>query len=123
MPVRKGLEVDRRVGIALSALTPAQRGAVERALQSPQRFAAHVANSANVKHIEGGDPPLYYLRVTPKLRLVYEDRPSGFRVVDLVDRATVARFAGKQSKKSKKLPVSGLTGQSGSPKTATDKVG
>ena len=60
MAGKRGLDIDRRVGIAMSVLTSGQRGAVGRILQSPQRFAAHVANPANVKAIKGGDPQLYY---------------------------------------------------------------
>ncbi len=78
MPGKKGLDVDRRVGIALGALAHGQRLVVSRILQSTRRFAASVANEANVKTINGGDPPLYSLRVTPELRLVYEKSGNGF---------------------------------------------
>jgi len=121
---KKGLDVDRRVGIALGALAPGQRLAVSRVLQSPQSFAAHVAHKGNVKAIKGGDPKLYYLRVTPNLRLVSEKSDEGIRVVDLVDRATVARFSAGKAKKNKTTEASdsGLKGQPGAPKISAAKA-
>jgi hypothetical protein len=121
MPGEKGLDVDRRVGIALGALAHGQRLVVGRILQSTRRFAASVANEANVKTINGGDPPLYSLRVTPELRLVYEKSGNGFRVVDLVDRATIERFSAEKARK--KASSRGLKGSPGAPKVPSRKVG
>ena len=88
-------------------------------------FAAHVANPANVKAIKGGDPQFYYLRVTPRLRLVYQKDKKGIRVVDLVDQATVARFSADEPKanKNKKPTGVGLRAQTPLPKTSKSKVG
>ncbi len=124
VPEKKGLHVDRRVGIAMGALSPGQRLEVSRVLQSPQSFASHVAHQGNVKAIKGGDPQLYYLRVTPDLRLVFEKSDKGIRVVDLVDRATVARFSADKVKRDKQTEASdsGLKGQRRAPKIAPAKA-
>ncbi len=121
MAGKKGLEVDRRVGIALGALAPGQRLVVGHVLQSPQSFKTYVDHHREVKLIKDGDPQLHFLRVTPKIGLVYERSAEGFRVVDLVERATVDRFTSKKAKK--KTPKGGLKGQSGAPKAPTGKVG
>ena len=109
------------MGLPWSALAPSQRLIIDRILQSPQHFAATVANQANVKPIRDGDPQLYSLRATPKLRLVYEKSGKGFRVLDLIDRATMERFSAEKAKK--KMPGRGLKGQSGAPKVASRKIG
>ncbi len=74
-----------------------------------------------MKTINGGDPPLYSLRVTPELRLVYEKSGKGFRVVDLVDQATIARFSTEKSRK--KASSRGLKGSTGAPKVPVREVG
>ncbi|APW62146.1 hypothetical protein [Paludisphaera borealis] len=117
MSSKKRLEVDRRVGIALSALSSSQREAVDRVLHSPQRFATHVASSADVRLVKDGEPRLYCLRVTPNLRLFYEEGDEGFRVVDLVDRATLKRFSPTWAEKA---PAGGAAGRS---KAVKKKVG
>ena len=94
---------------------------IGRILQSPQHFAASVANQANVKTIQDGDPQLYSLQATPKFTLVYELNGAGFRVVDLIDRATIERFSVEKAKK--KTPGRGPKGPAGAPKVPSRKAG
>src|SRR5262245_33865855 len=101
----KDLEVDRRVGIAMSVLPPSQRNAVQRVIDSPQSFAQATRRPGSVRHLHTSGQPLYLMRVSPKLRLVYTMVGETPYVVDLVEGATLARFAhrksGKVAKKAK----------------------
>lgn len=97
MPAKKELEIDRRVGIALDALTPGERLVINELLRSPERFATLAADPANVGSIEDAEPQLFTLRVAPRLRLVYERTAEAFRVVDLVDPEMIGRFSEARS--------------------------
>jgi len=93
MPYTKVLSIDRRVGIATTALTPAQRAAVSRVLHSPQSFAALASDESRVGRIKNPAQDLYTLRITPSIRLIYTKTADGVQVLDLVERATLDRFA------------------------------
>jgi hypothetical protein len=107
MAKTKGLEVDRRVGIALSVLPPVQKQAVERVIHSPQSFATAVAERGRVQQMATSGQPLYKMRVSPSLRLIYTMVGDTVYVVDVVERATLKRFAGaKAGKKAKRAQFS-----------------
>ena len=91
----KGLEIDRRVGIALSVLSPSQRHAVGRLIRSPQDFE-RATLCGRVRQLHTSGQPLYMLRVSPTLRLVYTLVGETVYIVDLVERATLDRFAARK---------------------------
>ncbi len=93
MPHSKELSIDRRVGIATTALAPAQRAAVSRVLHSPQSFAALASDSSRVGRIKDPTQDLYTLRITPSILLIFTKTAEGVQVLDLVERATLDRFA------------------------------
>lgn len=92
----KGLEVDRRVGIALSVLPPLQKQAVQRVIQSPQSFASAAAKPGRVQQIATSGQALYKMRVSPSLRLIYTMVGDTVYVVDVVERATLNHFAARK---------------------------
>ena len=98
MAKTKGLEVDRRVGIALSVLPPSQRTAVERIMRSrvlhPRRLRAW-----RVQQMPTSGQPLFMMRVSPGLRLIYTTVGDTVYVVDLVERATLNYFAARENAK------------------------
>jgi hypothetical protein len=98
----KGLEVDRRVGIAMSVLAPSQRSAVERVIESPQGFIHSADRPGRVKVLNASGQPLYMMRVSPTLRLVYTFVGETVYILDLVERATLERFS--LSKAAKNAP-------------------
>lgn len=89
----KGLEVDRRVGIALSVLQPAQKAAVERIVRSPQAFARAATSAGRVEPLPASGQPLYMMNVSPELRLVFTKIGDTVHVIDLVEQATLDHFA------------------------------
>ncbi len=106
MAKAKGLEVDRRVGIALSVLPSAQKHAVERVIRSPQSFATAAAMPGRVQQMATSGQPLFKMRVSPSLRLIYTMVGDTVYVVDVVERATLKHFASrKTAKKAAKAQV------------------
>ena len=106
MAKTKGLEVDRRVGIALSVLPTVQKHAVERVIRSPQSFATAAAVPGRVQQMATSGQPLYKMRVSPSLRLIYTMVGDTVYVVDVVERATLDHFAAKKNaRKSAKAPA------------------
>jgi hypothetical protein len=113
----KGLEVDRRVGIALSVLPRSQRSAVERVIESPQAFIDVADRPGQVHVLHTSGQQLYMMRVTPTLRLVYTFVGETVHVLDLVERATLDRFSpGNAAKGSTKRK-----GTKGRPKSGSQK--
>lgn len=106
MAKAKRLEVDRRVGIALSVLPWVQKHSVERVIRSPQSFATAAAMPGRVQQMATSGQPLYKMRVSPSLRLIYTMIGDTVYVVDVVERATLNHFAGrKAAKKATKAQV------------------
>jgi hypothetical protein len=106
MAKAKGLEIDRRVGIALSVIPQAQKVAVERLLRSAQSFANGAAIPGRVRMMRTSGQPLYMMRVSPSLRLIYTLVGDTVYVLDVVERATLDRFAlSKSAKKAAKAKV------------------
>jgi hypothetical protein len=96
MAKAKGLEVDRRVGIALSVLPSVQKHAVERVIQSPRSFATAAAVPGRVQQIATSGQPLYKMWISRSLRLIYTMVGDTVYVVDVVERATLKHFASRK---------------------------
>ncbi len=99
MAKTKGLEVDRRVGIALSVLPSFQKHAVERVIRSPRSFETAAAMPGRVQQMATSGQPLYKMRVSPSLHLFYTMVGDTIYVVDVVERATLNHFAGRKAAK------------------------
>jgi hypothetical protein len=97
MAKAKGLEVDRRVGIALSVLPSVQKHAVERVIQSPRSFATAAAVPGRVQQIATSGQPLYKMWISRSLRLIYTMVGDTVYVVDVVERATLKHFASRKA--------------------------
>jgi hypothetical protein len=91
----KGLDVDRRVGIAMDALAPSERRAVGRVLASPKLFERIAAAPGKVRKIKASEQ-LYTLEVTPSLRLVFRETPEGTEVLDLIGREALNRLTSRR---------------------------
>jgi hypothetical protein len=96
----------------MSVLTPAQRSAITRVLESPQSFAAFASDSSRLGRIENPEQDLRTMRVTPSIRLIFTKTAEGVQVLDLVERSTLNRFTAKGAKKESRERVP-------TPKTAT----
>jgi hypothetical protein len=97
MAKAKALEVDRRVGIALSVLPPSQKAAVKRIMRSPQTFTRAAAAPGRVQQMRVSGQPLFMMRVSPGLRVIYTTFGDTVYVVDVVQRATMTHFAARKA--------------------------
>jgi mRNA-degrading endonuclease RelE of RelBE toxin-antitoxin system len=85
---KKGIEIDRRVGIALSVLPKTQQAAFERIVRSPESFSRFASMTGRVRQLRATGSPYYALRITPSLRLIYTMVGETVYVLDLVEQAT-----------------------------------
>jgi len=58
-----------------------------------QSFAALASDSSRVGRIKNPAQDLYTLRITPSIRLIFTKTADGVQVLDLVEQATLDRFA------------------------------
>lgn len=119
MSTSKGLEVDRRVGIALSVLPAPQKHAVEKVIRSPKTFATAAAQPGRVQQLATSGQPLYKMRVSPSLRLIYTMVGDTVYVVDVVERATLDYFSGR---KAVKKAVARVKAMKSTPKASVNKA-
>jgi hypothetical protein len=89
MAAKNGLIVDRRVSIALDALSSQQRKIVQNMIVSKDRFLTHLSNPQRVKTLSTKQP-LYSVSVSPDLRLIYTCPGDDIVVMDLVNKANIA---------------------------------
>jgi hypothetical protein len=114
----KKFNIDRRVGIAISALSPTQQAAVSRVLQSAQSFATFAADSRRVGSVKNPAQNLYTLRISPSIRLIFTKTADGVEVLDLVERATLNRFAVKGDNEGSQAKTAREKLKSSSPEAA-----
>jgi hypothetical protein len=122
MARKKGLEVDRRVGIALSVLPTVQKHAVERVIRSPQSFATAASIPGRVQQMATSGQPLYKMRVSPSLRLIYTMVGDTVYVVDVVERATLNHFAARKNAEKIAKPLAKKRGPKAAARKASDPV-
>jgi hypothetical protein len=96
----KNLEIDRRVNIAMSVLSSSQKAMIAKIIRSPQAFAAFAAVPRRVQQMRITGQPLYMMKVSRSLRLIYTTIGETISVVDLVERATLNHFAVQKATKT-----------------------
>jgi hypothetical protein len=96
----KGIEVDRRVRIAMSSLPPAQRAAVEQVMSSPESFTHAISAPGQSQIMRTSGQPLYKMRVASNLRLIYTIVGDTYHVLDVVEKATLNHFAAPKAAKA-----------------------
>jgi hypothetical protein len=86
------LTVHRRAIMALETFSAVERAKVERALralQDPSAAARVRARSARLSTPE----PIYIMRVSPSIRIIFRRTQGGIQVLDAVRRETLDSFA------------------------------
>jgi hypothetical protein len=72
---------------------------------SPRAFSRSATQPGRVRPLHASGQPLYIMRVSPTLRLVYTLVGDTVYVVDLVQRATLERFAVRKAARRKAFKV------------------
>lgn len=98
MATKKGFQIDRRVGIALDALSPSQKAALRPVLQNREGFVAHAKRPGVTKKLSASKP-LYLMRAGGGMRIIYTVQDENIVVQDIMRKATMDHFVKKRSSK------------------------
>jgi mRNA-degrading endonuclease RelE of RelBE toxin-antitoxin system len=99
MAIKKGFQIDRRVGIAMDALSPAQKAALKLVLQNKEGFVAH-SNRPGVTKKLSASKPLYSMRAGGGMRIIFTVQDENIVVRDIMRKATLDQFVTKRSGKA-----------------------
>jgi mRNA-degrading endonuclease RelE of RelBE toxin-antitoxin system len=103
MSTKKDFQIDRRVGIALDALSPSQKAALKPVLQSREGFVAHAKRPGVSKKVSPSKP-LYVMRVGGGMRIIYTVKEDEAIVVqDLMRKPTIDHFVSRKRSKAQSL--------------------
>jgi len=97
MASKRDFQVDRRVAIAIDAMTPSQKAALQPVLHDKQRFIAHASRTGMSRKISD-TKPLYQMNAGKGLRVFYSQVDGNIVVLDVMRKTTMDRFATKKSK-------------------------
>jgi hypothetical protein len=92
-------QIDRRVAIAMDALTVGQRAALESVLCSRERFVAHASGPGRSEKLSS-KKPLYKMRAGQGLRVFYSLVDDNIVVLDVMRKATMDRLGTKRKSKA-----------------------
>lgn len=99
MATENEIRVDRRVAIAMDALSPGQQAAIKPVLQSKERFLAYAKKRGTTRKLPASEG-LYAMRAGSDMRIVFESRGDGIVVRDLVQKATLDRYVARRKSKT-----------------------
>ncbi len=99
MAIKTDFQIDRRVGIAMDALSPAQKAALDPVLQNKESFVAH-SNRPGVTKKLFASKPLYSMRARGDMRIIFSVRDENIVVRDIMRKATLDQFVTKRSGKA-----------------------
>lgn len=95
MMIENGIQVDRRVAIAMDALSPLQKAALLPVLQSKERFLAYAKRPGMTRRLSAAKP-LYAMKAGSGMRIVFEDRNDRIIIRDLMQKATLDSYIRKR---------------------------
>ena len=95
MASKKGFQIDRRVGIAMDALSPGQRAALTPVLENKEAFVAHANRPGMTKKLPASRP-LYLMRAGAGMRVIFTAQDENIVVQDIMHRVTTDQFVTKR---------------------------
>jgi hypothetical protein len=104
MAIENGIQVDRRVAIAMDALSPGQKAALTPVLQSKDLFLAYAKKPGTTRKLSESKA-LYAMKAGSGMRIVFEAQKDGIVVRDLMQKSTLDRYIAKRKSKSAKKTV------------------
>jgi hypothetical protein len=100
MAHKKGFEIDRRVAIAMDALSASQRAGLNRVLHDRAHFVTYASAAGRTQKLSPTQP-LYKTKVgSTGLRLIFSKVDDNIAVLDLVHKTTMDRFGTKKKRRS-----------------------
>jgi hypothetical protein len=101
MATTKDFQIDRRVRIAMDALSGSQRAILTPVLETKEGFVAHAELPGATKKLSTATP-LYLMRVGGGMRVIFTMQGENIVVQDIMRTATMKYFTPKRAKKSQK---------------------
>jgi hypothetical protein len=98
MAIKRGFQVDSRVGIAVDAMSASQKAALEQVLQDKEHFVAH-AKRPGVTRKLSDSRPLYMMRAGGGMRIIFTIRGENIAVLDVMRKVTADQFVPKKKTK------------------------
>lgn len=99
MEREKGFEIDRRVAIAIDALTPKQKEGLGQVLCDKEHFIKYASVPGRTQRLSAKEP-VYEMRVgSSGLRLIYSKVGDNIDVLDVMHKKTMDRFGPKKKRK------------------------
>ena len=99
MTAENGIQVYRRVAIAMDALSPSQKAALKPMLQSRDQFLAYAKKPGMTRKVSASKP-LYAMKAGSGMRHVFEAREGDIVVRDLMQEVTMHRYLKRKVKTS-----------------------
>jgi mRNA-degrading endonuclease RelE of RelBE toxin-antitoxin system len=106
MDHERSVTFHRRATMALDAFSPQDRAKIAdavRLLEDTGNARALQSRTAKLSIPE----PMYVMRATPTIRLIYSMTPNAIEILDVVKRATLNAFLKKTDKKAATKPSEG----------------
>ena len=100
MAVKSGFQIDRRVGIAMDALSPRQKAALKPILQSKEGFVAY-SNRTGVTKKLSTSKPIYSMRARGGMRIIFTVQDENIVVLEIMQKATMDHFMTKPGRKAR----------------------
>jgi hypothetical protein len=102
MAAKSDFVIDRRVAIALDALTPSQKATLEPVLEDKETFVAREKRPGATKRLSSSKS-LYSMNAGNGLRIFYSKSGDRIVILDVMRKATMDRLGAK-----KKVKASGV---------------
>lgn len=107
MAVKNDFQVDPRVTIALDAMTPSQKGALQPVLRDKEEF---IAQASRTGRKVSAKKPLYRMTAGQDLRVYYSQVGGNIVVLDVLRKTTMDRLAPKKKSTKKAKAASKRVG-------------
>jgi hypothetical protein len=99
MEREKGFEIDRRVTIAMDALTPSQKVVLDLILHDKENFVKYASVPGRAHRLSANEP-VYKMEVgSAGLQLIYSMIGDDIDVLDIMHKKTMNRFGPKPKRK------------------------
>jgi hypothetical protein len=96
MAREKGFEIDRRVAIAMDALTPKQQEGLGQVLRDKAHFIQYASVPGRTQRLLAKEP-VYKMKVgSSGLRLIYSVVGDDIAVLDVMHKTTMDRFGSRK---------------------------
>ena len=95
MAIKNDFQIDRRVGIAMDALSPNQKSALSLVLHNKEGFITHLNRPGVTKKLSTSKP-IYSMKAGGGMRIIFTLQDQNIVVRDIMRKATMDQFVTKR---------------------------